>query len=115
MTVPAQPTRVTQHPWVYAVLYFPMGLMLGYPSVALGYLGTRAGLPISSIAAIVGMSFLAHGFKFIWAPLGDYTLSRKKWWLIAASGMAIGMLAITVTPINEKTVPLLSLLVFGAN
>ncbi len=118
MTAPAPPTRVArekQHPWVYAVLYFPMGLMLGYPSVALGYLGSRAGLPISSIAAIVGMSFLAHGFKFIWAPLGDYTLSRKKWWLIAASGMAIGMLAITVTPISEKTVPLLSLLVFGAN
>lgn len=118
MTAPAQPTRVAQekqHPWVYAVLYFPMGLMLGYPSVALGYLGSRAGLPISSIAAIVGMSFLAHGFKFIWAPLGDYTLSRKKWWLIAASGMAIGMVAITATPINEKTVPLLSLLVLAAN
>jgi MFS family permease len=104
-----------QHPWVYAVLYFPMGLMLGYPSVALGYLGSKAGLPISSIAAIVGMSFAAHGFKFIWAPLGDYTLSRKRWWLIAASGMAIGMFAITVTPISVATVPLLSALVFGAN
>ena len=115
MTEHAQPTRVAQHPWVYAVLYFPMGLMLGYPSVALGYLGAKAGLPISSIAAVVGMSFLAHGFKFIWAPLGDYTLSRKRWWLIAASGMAIGMFAIAVTPISERTVPLLSALVFGAN
>jgi MFS family permease len=115
MTAAVQPTRVAQHPWVYAVLYFPMGLMLGYPSVALGYLGARAGLPISSIAAIVGMSFLAHGFKFIWAPLGDYTLSRKRWWIIAAVGMVIGMFAITVTPISAATVPLLSLLVFGAN
>jgi MFS family permease len=104
-----------RHPWVYAVLYFPMGLMLGYPSVALGYLGSRAGLPISSIAAIVGMSFLAHGFKFIWAPIGDYSLSRKRWWLIAAGGMALGMVAITVTPISTRTVPLLSALVFCAN
>ena len=104
-----------QHPWVYAVLYFPMGLMLGYPSVALGYLGSRAGLPIASIAAIVGMSFLPHGFKFIWAPLGDYTLARKPWYLIAASGMAIGVFAITVTPISARTVPLLSALVLAAN
>ncbi len=115
MTAATPLTRTAQHPWVYAVLYFPMGLMLGYPSVALGYLGSKAGLPISSIAAIVGMSFAAHGFKFIWAPLGDYTLSRKTWWIIAASGMAIGMFAITVTPISVATVPLLSALVFGAN
>jgi MFS family permease len=115
MTAAPQSTRTAQHPWVYAVLYFPMGLMLGYPSVALGYLGSKAGLPISSIATIVGMSFAAHGFKFIWAPLGDYTLSRKKWWIIAASGMAIGMFAIAVTPISLATVPLLSALVFGAN
>jgi len=115
MTGPATPTRVAtkQHPWVYAVLYFPMGLTLGYPSVALGYLGSKAGLPISSIAAVVGMSFLAHGFKFIWAPLGDYTLSRKAWWLIAAGGISAGIFAITVTPISEATVPLLSALVFG--
>lgn len=106
---------VAPHPWVYAVLYFPMGLMLGYPSVALGYLGSRAGLPISSIAAIVGMGFLAHGFKFIWAPIGDYTLSRKRWWMIAASGMAVGMVALTVTPVSARTVPLLSLLVLAAS
>jgi MFS family permease len=104
-----------QHRWVYAVLYFPMGLMLGYPSVALGYLGSRAGLPIASIAAIVGMSFLAHGFKVLWAPLGDYTLSRKRWYVLAAVGMAIGVFAITVTPISARTVPLLSALVFAAN
>jgi MFS family permease len=107
--------RTAQHPWVYAVLYFPMGLMLGYPSVALGYLGSKAGIPVSSIATIVGMSFFAHGFKFIWAPVGDYTLSRKKWYVIAASLMACGIFSITVTPISERTVPLLAVLVFGAN
>ncbi len=103
------------HPWVFAFLYFPMGLMLGYPSVALGYLGSKAGIPLSSIATIVGMSFFAHGFKFIWAPLGDYTLSRKKWYMIAVSSMAVGIFAITVTPITPANVPLLAALVFGAN
>jgi hypothetical protein len=66
--------RVVPHPWVWAVLYFPLGLAIGFPSVALGYLGSRAGLDVSAVAAIVGMTFLASGWKFLWAPVGDYTL-----------------------------------------
>lgn len=103
------------HPWVYAVLYFPLGLMIGYPSVALGYLGNRAGLPVSATAAIVGMAFFAHSFKFIWAPVGDYTLSRKTWYLVAAAIMAATVLALSATPLRPGTVPLLSALVLLAN
>ena len=50
--------RPVPHPWVWAVLYFPLGLAIGFPSVALGYLGSRAGLDVSTIAGIVGMTFL---------------------------------------------------------
>jgi MFS family permease len=100
---------------VYAVLYFPLGLMIGYPSVALGYLGAKAGLPVSAVAAIVGTAFFAHSFKFVWAPVGDYSLSRKKWYVIAASVMAAGIFAMSVTPISTSTVPLLTLLVLGSN
>src|SRR5512147_1398344 len=102
--------RTVPHPWVWAVLYFPLGLAIGFPSVALGYLGSRAGLSVSAIAAIVGMTFLASGWKFVWAPLGDYTLSRKKWYLIAVSLVAIGLVAMTVVPISARTAPLLSAL-----
>jgi hypothetical protein len=65
------------------VLYFPLGMAIGFPSVALGYLGSRAGLDVSAVAAIVGMTFIGGGWKFLWAPIGDYTLSRKTWYLIA--------------------------------
>ena len=71
------------HPWRYAALYFPMGLMIGYPSVALGYLSAQGGLPVSSATAMVGMAFFAHAFKFLWAPLADYSLSRKTRYLVA--------------------------------
>ena len=107
--------RRAPHPVVFAVLYFPVGLMIGYPSVALGYLGARSGLPVSAVAAIVGTAFFAHSFKFLWAPLGDYSLSRKAWYLIAASAMAVGIFAMSVTPISPRTVPLLTLLVLGSN
>ena len=103
------------HPWRYAALYFPMGLMIGYPSVALGYLSARAGLPVSAAAAMVGSAFFAHAFKFLWAPLADYSLSRKGWYRIAVAVMSVVIIGITATPMREATVPLLSLLVLAGN
>jgi MFS family permease len=102
--------RPVPHPWVWAVLYFPLGLAIGFPSVALGYLGSRAGLAVSTIAGIVGMTFLAGGWKFLWAPVADYTLSRKKWYLIAISVTSLGLVSMTVIPIAPDTASLLSAL-----
>jgi MFS family permease len=102
--------RRVPHPWVWAVLYFPLGLVIGFPSVALGYLGSRSGLAVSAIAGIVGMTFLAGGWKFLWAPVADYTLSRKAWYVIAVSLAAVGVVAMTVIPISRDTASLLSAL-----
>ena len=103
-------TRVAPHPWVWAGLYFPLGLAIGYPSVALGYLGSRSGLTLDGVAAIVGMTFLGSGWKFLWAPIGDYTLTRKTWYVIAVSLVALGLLALTVVPVSAATAGLLSAL-----
>jgi MFS family permease len=110
-TSESAPARTAPHPWVWAVLYFPLGLAIGFPSVALGYLGARADLQVSAIAGIVGMTFLANGWKFLWAPIGDYTLSRKSWYLIAVSAVGLGLIAMTSIPISSRTAPLLSGLV----
>lgn len=104
------PARPVPHPWVWAVLYFPLGLAIGFPSVALGYLGSRAGLTVSTIAAIVGMTFIAGGWKFLWAPVADYTLSRKTWYLIAVTTTSLGLVAMTVIPIAPSTAGVLSAL-----
>ncbi len=102
---------VARHPWVWAVLYFPFGLSFGFPSIALGYLAVKAGVSVSAIAGVVGMTLLASGWKFVWAPIGDYTLSRKRWYLIAIGTVAVGFVAITVVPLSRSTMPLLSVLV----
>jgi MFS family permease len=107
---PADATRITPHPWVWFVLYFPLGMAIGFPSVALGYLGSRAGLDVSTVAGIVGMTFIAGGWKFLWAPIGDYTLSRKTWYVLAVIAIAIGLAAMTAIPITARTAPLLSAL-----
>ncbi len=102
---------VARHPWVWAVLYFPFGLSFGFPSIALGYLGVKAGISVSAIAGVVGMTLLASGWKFLWAPIGDYTLSRKRWYLIAIATVSVGFLAITLVPLSDATMPLVSVLV----
>jgi PAT family beta-lactamase induction signal transducer AmpG len=104
------PARAVPHPFVWMVLYFPLGLAIGFPSVALGYLGSRAGLDVSAVAAIVGMTFIGGGWKFLWAPVGDYTLSRKTWYLIAITAVSLGLLAMTAIPLSHATAPVLSAL-----
>ena len=101
-------TGAARHPWIWAVLYFPLGLANGFPSVALGYLGSRAGLDVSAVAGIVGMTFLAGGWKFLWAPVGDYTLSRKSWYVIGVASVAVGLAALTAIPLTKATVPVVS-------
>ena len=103
------------HPWRYAALYFPMGLMIGYPSVALGYLAAQAGLPVSTAAGLVGTAFFAHAFKFLWAPLVDYSLTRKTWYRLAAAVMCAVLVAISATPLDASTTPVLALLVLTGN
>ncbi len=104
--VPA--ARAPRHPFVWAVLYFPFGLTIGFPSIALGYLASRAGVSVSDIAGVIGMTWLASGWKFTWAPLGDYTLSRKLWYRIAITLVSIGFIAMASVPLGPATMPLLS-------
>jgi MFS transporter, PAT family, beta-lactamase induction signal transducer AmpG len=111
MATANQPRVGAPHPWLFAVLYFPYGLTIGFPAIALGFLGRRAGLPTSAIAAVVGMSFLAAGWKFLWAPVGDYTLTRKRWYLLAVVLISAGLIALTVVPLSTRNLPLLSALV----
>ena len=105
---PAGP--VVPHPFVWLGLYFPLGLANGFPAVALGYLASRAGLDVSAIAGIVGMTFVGGGWKFLWAPVGDYTLSRKTWYLISIASISVGLLAMVAIPLTRSTAPLLSAL-----
>ena len=111
MATANEPSVGAPHPWLFAVLYFPYGLTIGFPSIALGFLGRRAGLPTSAIAGVVGMSFLAAGWKFLWAPVGDYTLTRKRWYLLAVALISAGLIALTIVPLSTRNLPLLSALV----
>lgn len=107
----AAPGPRTPHPWVWSVLYFPFGLTFGLPSIALGFLASQAGVSVGAISGVVGMSWFPSSFKFVWAPLGDYTLSRKLWYRIAITLVSAGFITMSSLPLSPRIMPLLSVVV----
>ena len=105
------PAPRTPHPWVWSVLYFPFGLTFGFPSIALGFLASQNGVSVGSISGVVGMSWLPSGWKWVWAPLGDYTLSRKLWYRVAITLVSAGFITMSSLPLSPHTMPLLALVV----
>lgn len=87
--------------------------MVGVPSVMLGWLATRAGLPVSAAATIVGIAFAPAAFKFLWAPVGDLTLNRKRWYVLANAICAAVFFGMCTIPMSARTLPLLTTLVLA--
>ncbi len=92
-----------------------MGVMSGYVNVTLAFLYTNAGLSVEQVAALVATGLSPHIFKFLWAPLVDSTLSAKKWYLIANTLSAVGMLAMGILPVTGANLILITGIVWLAN
>src|SRR5258706_7405565 len=103
------------HPAVYLFLILPFGAMSGYLTVSLAWILTKAGVPLGGIAALIALSFLPHTWKFLWAPIVDTTLTRKRWYLIASLVSAAGILTMGALPATVKSLGLLSAVVLVSN
>ncbi|HEV3241216.1 MAG TPA: MFS transporter [Casimicrobiaceae bacterium] len=103
------------HSVVFLVLILPFGVMAGYLTVTVVYLLTQAGVPIDESAALVAISYLPHSWKFVWAPIPDTTLSRKRWYLLAAVVSALGIFATGAVPPTQGALPLLTVAVLTSN
>ncbi|HEX9251236.1 MAG TPA: MFS transporter [Ignavibacteriaceae bacterium] len=100
------------HPSVFMFLFLPFGVMGGYVSVTIGFLLTKAGVPLVQVAPIIAVTLLPNIFKFVWAPLVDTTLSVKKWYLISNVITAIGILATGIIPLKVEYLTLMTIVVF---
>lgn len=97
------------------VLIIPFGLVTGFIAVTLGYLLGNAGVKAEGVAALVAVSFIPQTWKFLWAPVADLTLTRKRWYLIAAVFSALGLAALGAIPAVGSSLPALSAVAFGAS
>jgi len=89
--------------------------MQGYLSVTLGYQLAKAGVSTGAIAALIAVGFIPHTWKFLWAPIADTTLSRKRWYVLAAAVSAAGIFAMGALPAKAESLPWLSAIVLVAN
>ncbi|TMH61641.1 MAG: AmpG family muropeptide MFS transporter [Betaproteobacteria bacterium] len=97
------------------MLIIPFGVMGGYVSVTLGYLLAQAGVNAQGVAALVAVFFIPQTWKFLWAPLADLTLTRKRWYVLSAALCALGFLGLGAIAPQGKSLPLLSAVAFGAS
>ena len=112
---PGKQEHSFSHPVVFLFLVLPFGILSGYVTVAFAYLFSKAGISVEAVAALVGASLLPHVIKFLWAPLVDTTLSLIKWYWISAVVSAAGILLTGILPIQESSLPMLTIIVVVAN
>jgi MFS family permease len=103
------------HPWVFMVLIVPFGVIGGFLGVAIGFLLSKAGVPVDKTAALIALGILPHTWKFAWAPIADTTLTRKSWWWIAGTLSAIGIVLTGAIPPTGAGLVALSVVVFTSN
>src|SRR5258708_19088536 len=107
--------RHAPHPVGFLILILPFGAMSGYLTVAVVYLLTQAGVGIEQSAELVALSYGPHTLKFLWAPIADTTLTRKRWYVFSALGTAVGIYVTGAVPADESSLPLLTAVVLTSN
>ncbi len=111
-SAPAGATRLCRHPIVFTVLILPFGATIGFVSVALAFLATRHGLTVQQGAELIAAGMFPNIWKFFWAPVGDTTLSRRRWYLISCAACAAGMYAMAAVPLEPATFQLMTAVIF---
>ena len=96
-------------------LIVPFGAMGGYLSITIGYQLTQAGVSVEQVAALVAFSYIPQTWKFLWAPVADTTLSRKRWYVLAGLVSAVGIFVTGAVPADERSLPLLYAAVLVSN
>jgi len=103
------------HPAVFGILIIPFGVLGGYLSIAVAFPLRAAGFSVEAIAGLLALSLVPNVWKFAWAPIADTTLTRKKWYLISAVLVAVGVFATGAVPATKAGLWLLSVVVLLSN
>ncbi len=109
------PTFIAPHPSAFAALIIPFGAMSGFVSVSMAFLCTRHGLSVEDGALLVASGMFPHVWKFLWAPIADTTLSRKRWYLISVVLCALGITSMSAIPLSKDNLLTLQIVIFVAN
>lgn len=99
------------HPLVWMVLYIPFGALGGFVSIGLTFLASQNGMSISEGSLLNAAQLLTSWLKWIWAPVVDLTLTPRRWTLIGTGFSALGVLAMSIVPLDPDHLWLLLIII----
>lgn len=104
------------HPFFYMLLIIPFGATGGFIGTTLGYLlSNKGGVSVAAVATLISVTTAPNSFKFLWAPIVDFTLTAKKWYLVSAVFTAIGIYLMGALPAKAESMVMLTILGFATN
>ncbi len=97
--------------FLHACTAWPVGVI----GLALSSSLVTAGVGVQRVGAIIAASTLAFTLEFLWAPMVDSSLTRRRWFLNGTAVMCACIVALLIAPWRATAVPLLTLLAFCAS
>jgi MFS family permease len=88
---------------------------VGVIGLALGSRLVKDGVSVQQAAAIIAASTLAFTFEFLWAPMVDSSLTRRRWFIAGAGAMCACLAALLLAPWDRTSVPLMTALAFASS
>jgi MFS transporter, PAT family, beta-lactamase induction signal transducer AmpG len=106
-----QPPRHTPPP-TFFFLVLPYGMSTGFVLATVQFVLTRPpnDLKVESAAAVVALGLSASMYSFLWGPMIDLTLTRRRWYAIGLALTVSMILVLNVIPLRPSL--LLSAVVF---
>lgn len=99
---------------IFAILHMPYGIVSGFFTITLGFLMAQAGIGTEAIAGIAALCLFPLTWSVVWAPVVDFTLSYRAWYLIGTAAVALGIFLTGLVPVRPAFIFLLGVLAFGA-
>lgn len=95
-------------PAVFLLLTLPNGISIGFVSVTLPFILTRAGLPVATVASIVAIALVSNTWRFAMAPLVDLTLTLRRWYVIGLALSIVTLVLLAAAPSSKELVGVLT-------
>lgn len=99
------------HPAYFMFLIAPFGASGGFTGVCIAYLLAQAQVSAELIATMLALHYVPQTWKFLWAPVIDLTLTRKRWFGIGMVGLVVSMVLLGLQPLNAASMPTIIALV----
>ncbi len=99
--------------WIFAVLHAPYGIVNGYFTITLGFLLAQAGVSTQAIAGVAALCLFPLTWSVVWAPVVDFTLSYRAWYVIGTAATGLGIALTGLLPVRGGSMLLFDVLAFA--